>query len=105
MAKLDKKLDRHALKAVAVIRFVPSVPFDMQNYALGVSRVRFTPYLLGTIVGLIPASVAYAYLGDSLTDLNQMWQVVGAVCLVAGLIAVQRAWARRKPAMVSVKRA
>jgi uncharacterized membrane protein YdjX (TVP38/TMEM64 family) len=105
MAKLDRKLDRHALKAVAVIRFVPSVPFDMQNFALGVSRVRFVPYLLGTVVGLIPASVAYAYLGDSLTDLKQMWQVVGAVCLVAGLIAVQRVWARRKPAMVSVKRA
>jgi uncharacterized membrane protein YdjX (TVP38/TMEM64 family) len=105
MARLDEKLGRHALKAVAVIRFVPSVPFDMQNYALGVSRVRFTPYVLGTALGLIPASIAYAYLGDSLTDLNQFWQVLGAVCLVAGLIAVQRAWARRKPPMVKVKRA
>ena len=96
LARLHQKLGRHAFKTVLLIRLVPNVPFDMQNYALSFSRVEFSAYIAATALGLIPASVAYAALGDSLTDMRQFWKVLGAVLLVAGLVAAQQRWARRK---------
>jgi uncharacterized membrane protein YdjX (TVP38/TMEM64 family) len=74
------------------------VPLDMQNYALSFSRVRFSPYILGTALGFLPGSIAYAYLGDSLTEPGQLWKLVLAVCLVLVLVLLPRLWrpARRR---------
>lgn len=96
IARLHETLGQHAFKTMLLIRLLPNVPFDMQNYGLSFSRVTFGPYVLATALGLAPASIAYAYLGDSLTDLAQFWKLLGAVCLVAALIIAQRAWRRRK---------
>ena len=96
VARLDEKLGEHAFKAVLLIRLLPNVPFDIQNYGLGFSRVTFGPYLLATVLGLIPWSIAYAYLGDSLRNPTQYWQVLAAVGLVAALIMAQRLWGRRE---------
>lgn len=95
VARLDQKLGEHAFKAVFFIRLIPNVPFDMQNYGLGFSRVRFGPYVLATVLGLIPASLAYAYLGDSLTDPTQFWKVLVAVGSILALVAAQWAWGKR----------
>ncbi|OGX29158.1 MAG: hypothetical protein A3B78_02085 [Omnitrophica WOR_2 bacterium RIFCSPHIGHO2_02_FULL_67_20] len=96
ITRLNERIGQHAFNAVLLIRLIPNVPFDMQNYGLSFSRVRFGPYVLATALGLAPASIAYAYLGDSLTDLAQFWKLLGAVCLVAALVIAQRAWRRRK---------
>lgn len=95
VARLDEKIGRHAFKAVFFIRLIPNVPFDMQNYGLGFSRVRFGPYVLATALGLIPASIAYAYLGDSLTNPRQFWKVLVAVGLILALVAAKLAWKKK----------
>lgn len=95
VARLDAKLSRHGFKAVFFIRLIPNVPFDMQNYALSFSQVRFAPYAWGTVFGLIPASIAYAYLGDSLTGTGQAWKFIVAVCLVLVVAWLPRLWRPR----------
>jgi uncharacterized membrane protein YdjX (TVP38/TMEM64 family) len=97
IARLNEKLAESSFKAVFLIRLIPNVPFDMQNYGLGFSRVRFTPYVLATMLGLAPTSIAYAYLGDSLTDPAQSWKLIAAVGLIAALLLAQWAWRRRRP--------
>jgi len=104
IARLHEKLGTHAFKTMLLIRLLPNVPFDMQNYGLSFSRVTFGPYLLATVLGLIPCSIAYAYLGDSLRNPTQYWQVLAAACLVAALIIAQRVWGRRKRQVVAHRR-
>ena len=89
-AALDAKLNRHAFKAVFFIRLIPNVPYDMQNYALSFSQVRFPTYALATLLGLIPWSIAYAYLGDSLTDPGQTWKLTVAIVLVVAVALLPR---------------
>ena len=96
ITRLNEPLGTPTLKAMCLIRILPNVPFDMQNYGLSFSRVAFGPYLLATVLGLIPWSIAYASLGDSLRDPAQYWQVLVAAGFVAALIVAQRAWGRRK---------
>jgi uncharacterized membrane protein YdjX (TVP38/TMEM64 family) len=99
VARLNAKLGKRAFSTVFFIRLIPNVPLDMQNYALSFSRVRFGPYVLGTMLGFIPASIAYAYLGDSLTDTGQVWKFIVAVLLVAAVAWLPRMWrpAKRGP--------
>ena len=96
VAILDQKLGERSFQAVLLIRIVPNVPFDIQNYALGFSQVRFWPYALGTLLGIIPGSFAYVYLGYSLTDPKQIWKLGAAILLIISLMVVTSSWKRRR---------
>ena len=98
VAQLDQRIGERGFKAVLLIRLIPNLPFDVQNYGLGFSKVRFGPYVLATFLGIIPGSFAFVYLGYSLTDPKQIWKLALAVLLIVGLMLIQRAWtAKRAP--------
>jgi rhodanese-related sulfurtransferase len=44
---------------------VPIVPFNLLNYALGLTRIRSVPYVLATVVCMVPGAAAYAWLGHA----------------------------------------
>jgi len=96
LASLNQHVGRHGFKAVLLVRLIPNFPFDVQNYALGFTRVRFLPFALATFLGMIPGSFVFVYLGYSLTDLRNAWKILLAVVLVAALIAGQRWYVRRR---------
>ncbi|MBF0177666.1 MAG: VTT domain-containing protein, partial [Magnetococcales bacterium] len=48
---------------VAFVRLVPIFPFNLLNYALGLTRIRFAPYLLASLICMAPGGLAYAWLG------------------------------------------
>lgn len=48
---------------VALTRLVPLFPFNLLNYALGLTRIRFPVYVLTTLVCMAPGTVAFTYLG------------------------------------------
>ena len=99
VSKLYQTTGRIGFKTVFLVRFIPNFPFDVQNYALGFSDVRFAPYMLGTILGLIPGTIVVVYFGHALTDARRLWPVLLAMLLIVGLVIVQRLWAakRRQP--------
>lgn len=95
VAALDQQIAAHGFKAVLLIRLIPNLPFDVQNYGLGFSTVKFGPYALASFLGMIPGSFAYVYLGYSLTDPKQIWKLLVAVAIVVGLMVAQRTWGRK----------
>ncbi len=48
---------------VALTRLVPLFPFNLLNYALGLTRIPFPVYVLTTLVCMAPGTVAFSYLG------------------------------------------
>lgn len=48
---------------VAFARLVPLFPFNLLNYALGLSHIRLLHYLIATYVCMLPGAIAYTYLG------------------------------------------
>lgn len=102
VSTLYQTTGRIGFKTVFLIRFIPNFPFDVQNYALGFSEVRFAPYLLGTLLGLIPGTVVMVYFGHALTDTRRLWKMSLAMLLIVGLVIAQRLWAakRRQPPAV-----
>lgn len=101
LAAVDERIGANGFVAVLLIRLIPNVPFDLQNYGLGFSRVRFGPYALATFLGMIPGSFAFVYLGYSLTDPKQLWKLGVAVLLIIGLIVLQRLLKSRRPSPAS----
>jgi uncharacterized membrane protein YdjX (TVP38/TMEM64 family) len=60
---IDQAVREEGWKIVVLLRLTPLVPFNIQNYALGVTDVGLLPYALGTFFGIMPGTALYVYLG------------------------------------------
>lgn len=54
---------REGWRFVAFVRLVPLFPFNLLNYALGLTRIRLSTYVLTSAVCMLPGAAAYTYLG------------------------------------------
>ena len=79
--KYDNKIKENGLNVVLFLRFVPFFPFNVLNYALGLTKVKLSDYFFGSLFGMIPGTFVYVYLGDSLSSLN-IWQIASAIILL-----------------------
>jgi uncharacterized membrane protein YdjX (TVP38/TMEM64 family) len=61
--KIDEAVGQEGFKIVFLTRLSPVFPFNLLNYALGITGVSFKDYLLG-FLGMIPGTVMYVYLGS-----------------------------------------
>ena len=50
---------------VAFVRLMPLLPFNLLNYALGLTRIRLLHYVAASYVFMLPGALAYSYLGDA----------------------------------------
>ena len=96
MTWVRARLDRNGLLAMVSLRLIPAVPFSAMNYASALSGVRFAPYLLGTVLGVLPGTIGIVILGDAAVGGNPHPAMLlvsvcsGAVGLTGALIAARR---------------
>jgi uncharacterized membrane protein YdjX (TVP38/TMEM64 family) len=62
---VDLALERGGFKLVFLLRCSPVSPFAVVNYLLGLTRVRFRDYVLGTVAGAAPGTLALVYAGSA----------------------------------------
>ena len=96
LSTFDQRIGDRGFAAVLVVRLVPNLPFDIQNFGLGFSRVGFGAYSAATLLGLLPWTIPLVYFGDSLTDLRQIWKLLGLLLLITACLLAVRAWAARR---------
>jgi uncharacterized membrane protein YdjX (TVP38/TMEM64 family) len=68
---IDFAVAREGLKIVLLTRLSPIFPFNLLNYAFGVTRVSLKDYVIGSI-GMIPGTVMYVYLGSLAGDIASL---------------------------------
>jgi uncharacterized membrane protein YdjX (TVP38/TMEM64 family) len=65
---------------VLMMRLIPVLPWEVQNYLAGITQVSVPVYLLATAIGIIPGSFALVLLGDSAAD-PMSWRFIFAIAL------------------------
>lgn len=60
---LIEGVEAEGWRFVALMRLVPVFPFNLLNYALGLTRIRLSHYVLASLIAMIPGTVAYTWLG------------------------------------------
>jgi uncharacterized membrane protein YdjX (TVP38/TMEM64 family) len=78
-AAIDRAIGTQGRKIVLLLRLSPVFPFNLLNYALGLTRVRFADYFVASI-GMLPGTLLYVYYG----------KVAGDVARLAGGAPVER---------------
>jgi len=73
---------------VAFVRLVPLFPFNLLNYALGLTRIRLSHYIIASFIFMAPVSAAYTYLGYAGREVAAGGEdVVEMFILALGLVA------------------
>ena len=61
---IDQAVGQQGFKIVLLTRLSPIFPFNLLNYAFGITRVSLRDYVLASWIGMLPATVMYVYFGD-----------------------------------------
>jgi uncharacterized membrane protein YdjX (TVP38/TMEM64 family)/rhodanese-related sulfurtransferase len=99
-------VEHEGWRFVAFVRLVPLFPFNLLNYALGLTPVRLWHYLVATYVFMLPGAIAYTYLGyagkEALAGDGDLIQtILLAIALLAVVAFIPRfvSILRRKPVL------
>lgn len=97
LQQCDAFAERNSFSVVLFMRLLPIFPFDMVNYGAGLCGVKPVGYVVATVIGIIPGTFAYVYLGSSLMEPKYIVvAVILFIALVRGPLLVRRYLAKRK---------
>jgi uncharacterized membrane protein YdjX (TVP38/TMEM64 family)/rhodanese-related sulfurtransferase len=65
LKRLIEGVDAEGWRFVALVRLVPLFPFNLSNYALGLTRIPLPHYAIATLVFMVPGVVAFTWLGHA----------------------------------------
>jgi uncharacterized membrane protein YdjX (TVP38/TMEM64 family) len=81
--KLDEWTAKNGVWIVILTRLVPLLPFNLLNYAFGLTRIRFWPYAFWTWLCIIPFTIIYVGGADAvhqgLSQGKVPWALVGVI--------------------------
>jgi len=63
LARLMRGVEEEGWRFVAFVRLVPFFPFNLMNYAFGLTRIRLGEYVAASFICMAPGAIAYTYLG------------------------------------------
>jgi uncharacterized membrane protein YdjX (TVP38/TMEM64 family)/rhodanese-related sulfurtransferase len=63
LKQLKEGVENEGWRFVAFVRLVPLFPFNLLNYALGLTRIRLSHYITASYLCMLPGAIAYTYLG------------------------------------------
>jgi uncharacterized membrane protein YdjX (TVP38/TMEM64 family) len=63
MNAVEQAINDEGWRVVALLRLNPLLPFNFQNYLLGVTRIPFWHYAVATLFGIAPGTAFDVYLG------------------------------------------
>lgn len=84
--------------SIAILLRAIALPITAASVYMGAVRMRFGPYLLGSLIGLAPLIVAFTVMGDGLGDLSspEFWLALGCRWAVAAAAMLLSARVLRK---------
>ena len=65
LKRLVSGVEAEGWRFVAFVRLVPLFPFNLSNYALGLTKIGFLPYVITSLICMAPGAIAYTWLGHA----------------------------------------
>ena len=97
-AKFNEQLKENGFSVVFVARIIGLPPYELVNFASGLSKISFRDFLLATIFGSIPAAILFATTGSRLLNpdlTDPLLYALPAFVLITFIVTRTVAWMRK----------
>lgn len=103
VGRISRRLAQQGLFAVITLRIIPVAPFSVINLVAGASHIRLRDFALGTLLGMIPGTLALTVFSDQVMSAIEAPDVIQffvllvlASAIMIGLWALSRWLLRRQ---------
>lgn len=94
--KILAHIGRHGFQIIFYLRLVPLIPYNALNLLAGASPITFRDYFWASVIGMIPGTILFAFLGDALWHPTSprffLALALIAVCFTGAELARRRRW-------------
>jgi len=66
----EDKLNRNGFVTILFIRLVPVIPWEVVNYAAGLSRIKYRDFISATLVGIFPSVIIQTFFADRIANFS-----------------------------------
>lgn len=95
--KIDNKIRKDGFKILFMLRLPPILPYDALSYACGFTDIKYSDFILATIIGVVPETLCYSILGSNFTTpFSWKFMVPISILLIGTIFA--------KPIMNKIKK-
>jgi len=98
--KLDEGVERQGWRMLLITRLVPVFPFNLQNYAFGITKIGLGTYVLLTAVCIIPGTAVFTFAGGSLAsaqqDLTKTFVYLSIAAVFFVLVSLIPGWIQKR---------
>ncbi|MFC4597515.1 TVP38/TMEM64 family protein [Cohnella hongkongensis] len=94
LKSMERSMAKRGFLMVLLLRIAPFVPFDLVSYAAGAAGVKLRAFLPATVIGTLPGTFAYNFLGASFA--KHGWrELIVAGCVFAAALSIPFLFRRR----------
>ena len=76
------------LFVLMITRLVPVFPFNLQNFAYGITDIRFSTYAIGSLIFMLPGTAMYTVGTAGLADKENRLLYIGIAVVLAGVVTI-----------------
>lgn len=87
---------RNEMFILMITRLVPIFPYNLQNFAYGVTDISFAAYSIGSFIFMIPGTAMYTIGFAGLADSENRALYIGIAVLLAVIVFGTAAWLRKR---------
>jgi uncharacterized membrane protein YdjX (TVP38/TMEM64 family) len=102
LLRIDRAVGRHGFRIVMITRLVPIFPFNLQNYAYGLTSIGFGAYAVTSALCMLPATVAYTAAAGALVagawDAGRMLLLLAVAGALLVALSLLPRWLRGRSA-------
>jgi uncharacterized membrane protein YdjX (TVP38/TMEM64 family) len=100
LSRVDRQVAEHGWRIVMLTRLVPIFPFNLQNYAYGITRIGFWPYVITSSICMLPGTAAFTFAGGALSegrgDVRRTLAYLGVAGVLLVLVSLIPRWLQRR---------
>lgn len=96
--KIQAQMEQNGFLYVLLFRLIPVINFDLISYMAAIAKVRFVAFTLATLIGIIPGTFAYNFLGSSFISGNPkiiILAVIVFIVLTVVPILIRNRWNKK----------
>ncbi len=97
--EFQEKLNQKGFVTILLVRLIPLIPWEVVNYAAGLSKIKYKDFILATLIGIFPSVVLQTFFSDRLSHFDirdpKLIAAIAGFVLLISVPTIYLAWKRK----------
>ena len=74
--------EKRGFGIIFILRLIPAMPYNLINYGAGLTSIKFSSYMLATILGILPGTLVFLNIGNQALNIHNPAFIVSIMLLI-----------------------